>query len=81
MFVYARENWNRPIAWMATLGGAAYGVYVFHVFTVVGLNQALPDFSWAPFIKFVLVTLATLVISFSTMIALRKRPSVARIFW
>ncbi len=80
LIAYGRDHWNKSFVWLNSWSGASYGVYVFHVFTVVGLNMALFDLAWPPFIKFLIVTVLTVGISFLQMILLRKIPAVARVF-
>jgi peptidoglycan/LPS O-acetylase OafA/YrhL len=43
IITYAREYWDRSVALLPTLAGATYGVYLFHVFVVVGFNVAFLD--------------------------------------
>jgi peptidoglycan/LPS O-acetylase OafA/YrhL len=73
---YARDHWNHPNRWLTPLAGATYGVYLIHVFFVVGVNMALLGLPLPPFVKFLIVTALALLLSFSAIIALRKIPGV-----
>ena len=77
--MYAREHWNRPGRWLNGLAGASYGVYLLHVFIVVGLNMAFLGVPLPPFAKFLLVTALTLLLNFPLVMALRRIPGVARV--
>jgi peptidoglycan/LPS O-acetylase OafA/YrhL len=75
---YAREYWGRSVALLPTLAGATYGVYIFHVFVVIGFNIAFLDIALPPFVKFLLVTMLTLITTFPAVILFRKIPLVSR---
>ena len=79
LVVHAREHWARPSRWLAGLAGATYGVYLLHVFIVVGLNMAFLGLPFPPFAKFLLVTAATLPVGFAAAMALSRIPGVARV--
>lgn len=79
LVVTTREHWNQPSAWLSRLAGASYGVYLFHVFIVVGLNMAFLGLALPPFAKFLAVTALALVISFAFAMGLRKIPGVTRV--
>lgn len=79
LVVHARENWNRPTRWLNPLARATYGVFLVHVFVVVGLNLALFDLTFPPFVKFLLVTALALTLSFAIAMTLRQIPLVARV--
>ena len=76
---YAREHWDRSAAWLPTLAGATYGVYLFHFFVVVGFNAAFLEIASPAFVKFLLVTMLTLIITFSVVVLIRKIPLVSRV--
>lgn len=77
--VHARERWNRPHPWLPPLADAAYGVFIVHVFVVVGLNMAFLGLPLPPFAKFLAVTALALAICFPAVMALRKIPGVTRV--
>ncbi|MCP4308486.1 MAG: hypothetical protein GY788_27140, partial [bacterium] len=79
LLVYAREHWNHPSPWLSHLGAAAYGVFLIHIFVVVGLNYAFLPIPLPPMVKFVLVAAIGLLMSFALVVALRKIPGVARV--
>lgn len=79
LVVIAREHWNRPQPWLAPLAGATYGVFILHVFVVVGLNMAFLGLPLPPFVKFLAVTALALLICFPAVMAARRIPSITRV--
>ncbi|WP_421725802.1 acyltransferase family protein [Bauldia sp.] len=79
LLVYGRQHWSVPSKWLARLGPAAYGVFLIHIFVVVGFNFALLALPLGPFVKFLIVTALSLTVSFAVIIALRQIPIVARV--
>ncbi|WP_316975722.1 acyltransferase [Shumkonia mesophila] len=79
LVVHFRERWNRPHPWLGPLAGAAYGVFILHVFVVVGLNLVFLGVPLPPFAKFLAVTGLALVLCFAAVILLRRLPGVARV--
>ena len=60
--------------WLSRLQGNLYGVYLLHLFVVIGLQMALLETGWGALIKFLAVLLGTLVISFPVIALLRRIP-------
>lgn len=58
------------------LEGNIYGVYLVHLFVVIGLQVALVDFGWQPLGKFAVVLIGTLAISVPLVALLRLIPVV-----
>lgn len=79
LVVHAREHWKGLTSWWSMLARATYGVYVLHVFVIVGLNQALLGQTWGPFTKFILVTVTTLLLTFPLVLAVRRVPGLAKV--
>ena len=61
------------------LEGTIYGVYLVHLFVVIGLQAALVDFDWQPLGKFAIVLIGTLVIAVPLIALLRLIPVVRRV--
>lgn len=58
------------------LEGQVYGVYLVHVYVVIGLQAALVDAAWPALAKFAVVTGASLAVSFPLVALLRRIPAV-----
>ncbi len=56
-----------------------YGVYLFHLFIVILLQQFMVHWLIGPNLKFLLVTLFGVILSFGVTLLLRKSPFVRRI--
>lgn len=61
------------------LEGTIYGVYLVHLFVVIGLQAALVDFGWQPLGKFAIVLIGTLVIAVPLITLLRLIPVVRKV--
>ena len=59
--------------------GAAYAVYIIHWLVVVGIQIGFDAFDLAPFVKFVLVTILAIALSFSIGHLARKIPGAKKI--
>lgn len=79
LVIYARENWNTTSAWWKRLSETAYGVYLVHVFIIVGLNMAILGVPLPPLLKFVIVFVVALFVSFIDAWILKKIPLVSRV--
>jgi fucose 4-O-acetylase-like acetyltransferase len=74
-----RERVNRQGALGRQLAAGSYGVYIIHIFPVIGLQMALADASLAPLAKFGVVTLLALPLCFALAYLLRKVPGFDRV--
>jgi hypothetical protein len=70
---------SRRLPSLAGLGGSAYGMYLVHYLFVVWLQFALLGIALPAVIKGAVVFGVTLFLSWSTVAALRRLPSVAQI--
>jgi surface polysaccharide O-acyltransferase-like enzyme len=70
---------TRRIAVFDSLTGIAYGMYLIHYTFVSWLQYALLPASLSGFVKGVIVTLGTIILSWATTAALRRIPAVARV--
>ncbi len=68
IFGVVYRKWNEFNSGWNKLAKATMGVYIIHVFIVVGLNHLLLDVSLFPFFKFILVTLFTIPLCFILII-------------
>jgi peptidoglycan/LPS O-acetylase OafA/YrhL len=75
--IFFREHVSAPGRLLRAMTPNAFGAYVVHVVpVVVGLQFALAQLSMDPFIKFALVTLAGVPLSFLLAAGLRRVPAV-----
>lgn len=65
-------------AW-ASLGANAYGVYLLHYVCVAWLQLALLGAAWPGALKFLVVLIAAVAVSWAMSAALRRIPAVARV--
>ncbi len=78
MSLFARFA-TRRIAVFDSLTDNAYGMYLVHYAFMSWLQYALLPASLSGFVKGVLVTLGTIILSWATTAALRRIPAVARV--
>jgi Acyltransferase family len=78
MSLFARFA-TRRVAIFDSLTDNAYGMYLIHYAFVSWLQYALLPASLSGFVKGVIVTLGTIILSWATMAALRRIPVVARV--
>ncbi len=79
LLVFFREHADHSGALSVRLAGSAYGVYLLHVYIVVGLQMAIVDMPLGPLTKFLVVTIAALILSFGLVDILRRIPAVRRL--
>ena len=77
--VFFRTYLAAPGRWLGRLDENVYGVYVIHVFVLVGLQSAIVDIALPALTKFAIVTVVGLIMSFGLAAALRRIPGVARV--
>jgi surface polysaccharide O-acyltransferase-like enzyme len=56
----------------------AYGIFLTHYIFIIWLQYAVYDYSWPAFVKFSVVFIGTLVLSWTATALLRKAPIVSR---
>jgi surface polysaccharide O-acyltransferase-like enzyme len=76
LLVVFRLFMSAPDPWSTRLSGNVYGVYLVHIFIVIGLQVALLGFDWPALAKFGVVTLAALILSFALVALIRRIPGV-----
>ena len=76
LIVFARNRVTAKPGWLAPLAAASFGVYIVHVFIVVGLNSALLGVAVPPIVKFSVTTAAALILSFALALGLKRVPGV-----
>ena len=74
LLVFFRENLNHQDRLAKTLAENTYGVYLFHVPLVVSLQYAISGLVLGPFLKFLLVFILAVPITFTLCNGLRKLP-------
>ena len=80
LLILFRERIDKqPSALLAAMIGAAYAVYIIHWLVVVGIQIGFDAFDLAPFVKFVLVTILAIALSFGIGHLARKIPGAKKI--
>lgn len=79
LLVIFRTWCNRPGPWLDRLDGNVYGVYLIHIFIVVALQLAILAQPWSATLKFVLVAVLGIGLSFTIAAALRQIPYVRQV--
>ena len=80
LLILFRERIDKqPGALLAAMIGAAYAVYIIHWLVVVGIQIGFDTFDLAPFVKFVLVTILAIALSFGIGHLARKIPGAKKI--
>jgi hypothetical protein len=74
-----RERLGRQSPLLRRLSAASYAVYVTHLLPVLGLQFLLADLALDPFVKFLLVVILALPLSFGLAALLRRLPLFAAI--
>ncbi len=77
--VFFRERFSTPNRWMERFDQNVYGVYIIHVFIVVGLQQAILNIALPALVKFALVTTMALFVTFVNSALIRLIPGVKRV--
>jgi glucans biosynthesis protein C len=75
-----KKHFNTQNALQKSLSDNAFGVYVFHPLTVVATSVLLKNVSFAPFLKFILVVLITVPVSFIFASLIRKVRILQKLF-
>lgn len=77
--VFFRERFSTPNKWIEHLDQNVFGVYVFHVFILVGLQGAILNLDLSALAKFAVVTFSGLIISFLFSALIRLVPGVKQV--
>lgn len=77
--VFFRDRFSTPNKWMERLDQNVFGVYIIHVFILVGLQMAILNVDLSALTKFAIVTIAGLIISFLDSALIRLIPGVKRV--
>jgi fucose 4-O-acetylase-like acetyltransferase len=77
--VFSRERFSTPNRWLERLDQNVFGVYIIHVFIVVGLQGAILNIALPALVKFAVVTAMALTISFVSAALIRLIPGVKRV--
>lgn len=79
LLVFFRARFANPSRLARTLEGNVYGVYLIHVYAVIGLQAALRPLPWPAEAKFLAVWAGAIAISFALTALARLVPAVRRI--
>ena len=80
LLVLFRERFNRqPGKLLSAMAGASYGAYIIHIFVVVGIQMGLHTIALPPFIKFAVVTLIGVPLTFWLAHLMRQVPGAKKI--
>jgi surface polysaccharide O-acyltransferase-like enzyme len=75
-----REYFNKqPGKLLSAMAGASYGAYIIHLFVVVAIQMGLHTIALPPFVKFALVTLIGVPLSFGIAHLVRQVPGAKKI--
>ena len=77
--LFFRERFSTPNKWIERLDRNVFGVYIFHVFILVGLQGAILNIELSALAKFAVVTIVGLIISFLFTALIRLVPGVKRV--
>ncbi len=69
---------DRSWPWLDAMQRSAYGIYLVHYIFIIWLQYAVFDHPWPAFVKFAIVFIGTLSMSWGLTVMLRKIPAVAR---
>jgi peptidoglycan/LPS O-acetylase OafA/YrhL len=67
-----------PMRLLDAIGPSAYGIYLVHYIFIIWLQYALYDPAWPAFVKFAILFVSTLSLSWTSVALLRRIPIVAR---
>lgn len=71
---FVKSGWGL----LDALRPSAYGIFLLHYIFTIWLQYVVYDHSWPAFVKFAIVLVGTLSLSWALTVALRKIPIVAR---
>jgi surface polysaccharide O-acyltransferase-like enzyme len=71
---FVKSGWSL----LDALQPSAYGIFLLHYIFTIWLQYVVYDYSWPAFVKFAIVFVGTLSLSWGLTVALRKIPVVAR---
>ena len=57
---------------------SAYGIFITHYIFIIWLQYAVYDYAWPAFVKFAVVFIGTLSLSWAVTVMMRRIPLVAR---
>ncbi len=77
--VFFRRFLAGPGTWLSRLDGNVYGVYLIHVYLVMGFQAAVLSTGWPALAKFFVVALASIAVSLVLVSLLRRIPVVRRV--
>ena len=77
--VLFRRFLSAESTWLRRLDGNVYGVYLIHVYFVMGFQIAVLKTAWPALVKFSVVALASIAVSFLLAALLRRIPGVRRV--
>ena len=74
LLVFSRRQFSRASQWLQQLDKNVFGIYVIHVFILVGIQQALVDLTLPASVKFSIAAVSGLLISYINVVLLRLIP-------
>jgi glucans biosynthesis protein C len=79
LLTFLRHYGNRTNAFISSLSENAYGIYLFHLLIVIALQKVLLDWNLNANIKFVIVSISSILLSLGLSILLRKSSWVRKV--
>ena len=79
LLVFFRRYFSEAGPILERVEGNIYGVYLVHLFVVIGLQVALVGVAWPPLMKFFVVLGGTLAISLPLVALMRLAPVIRKV--
>jgi glucan biosynthesis protein C len=79
LLIFSRRHFSRASHRLQQLDKNVFGIYIIHVFIVVGIQQALVDLALPASVKFLIAAVSGLLISYINVVLLRLIPWLRRI--
>jgi glucan biosynthesis protein C len=79
LLIFSRRHFSRASRWLQQLDKNVFGIYIIHVFILVGIQQALVDLALPASVKFSIAAVSGLLISYINVVLLRLIPWLRRI--
>jgi hypothetical protein len=79
LLTFFREHINVQGTILKKLSSGSYGVYIFHIYIVLGLQAAVHTFAIPALAKFIFVTIVGIALSYTITLLLKMIPGVKKI--
>lgn len=79
LLIFSRKHFSRASSWLEQLDKNVFGIYIIHVFILVGIQQVLVDFALPALVKFSIAGISGLLLSYLNVVLLRQIPWLRRV--